>query len=234
MPAQRSTKMRPIATIGVVLLIVGGSLLASLPEKRALGVHQETFRRVPVVMVVLDEFPLATLINGNRKIDAELFPNFAKIQRDSTWFRNATTPSAFTPRALPSILSGIYPKNQTHESTKRASLFNLLGGSYEIRSHEKELGHLCSSGECEDRATSALPRLSKRYGHIFPGNRGEEFLHFLSFITKSTRPQLYFMHLVMPHQPWRSLPSGQAYPQTSPIPGEVASVGKGKEWVRDQ
>ena len=234
MLALSSGKTRPIATIGVALVIAGGSLLASLPEQRVLGsVHQETFRRVPVVMVVLDEFPIATLMNRRKKIDSDLFPNFAKIQKDSTWFRNATTPSAFTARALPAILAGIYPKNQTRESTKRASLFNLLGGSYDIRS-QKDLGYLCPSDACNDRPTPALPRLSKRYGHVFPGARGSEFLHFLSFINRSTDPRLYFMHLVMPHQPWRYLPTGQAYPQTSPIPGEIESVGKGKEWVKNK
>lgn len=79
-----------------------------------------------------------------------------------------------------------------------------------------------------------MARLMKRYGHIFPGDRGAEFLRLLSFIRHVNKPRFYFMHLVMPHQPWRYLPTGQAYPQTSPIPGEVESLGKGKEWVDDQ
>ena len=79
-----------------------------------------------------------------------------------------------------------------------------------------------------------MDKLRQNYGHIFPGDRGEEYLRFLSFLKPTDDPKLYFMHLVMPHQPWRYLPTGQAYPQTSPIPGEVESVGKGKEWLKNK
>jgi Sulfatase len=227
--------MRPLAAAGIALLIVGGALLASLPQNNALGfIKQESFREVPVVVVVFDEFPIATLMNRQGKIDAGLFPNFARLQKDSTWFRNATTPATFTSKAIPALLSGTYPKNQTRTSIKRTSLFNLLGGSYEIRSSEPELRRFCPDDECKDQPTGAMDNLVERYGHIFPGDRGQEFLRLLSFIKDGDKPKLYFMHLVMPHQPWRYLPSGQAYPQTSPIPGEVESAGKGKEWVKNK
>lgn len=231
---KRSGKVRPLAAGFLVVLIACGSWVATLPEDEALGfVHQERFRRVPVVMVVFDEFPIATLMNRQREVDPELFPNFARIQQDSIWFRNATTPSAFSNRAVPSVLTGLYPRNQNGASKKRSSIFNLLGGSYDIRANE-DLGSMCPSNACEDESTSAMDGLMKRYGHIFPANQGAKFLSFLSFIRQVNKSRFYFMHLVMPHQPWRYLPTGQVYPQTSPIPGEIESVGKGKEWADDQ
>ena len=231
-PGKKS--LRPLAAIAIAVLIVGGSLLASLPQNNALGfIRQETFRRVPVVIVVLDEFPVATLMNEDRMIDANLFPNFAKIQQDSTWFRNATTPATFTSKAIPSLVTGVYPNNQTPATKRRASLFNLLGGSYDIRSSEGGMKGLCPSDACTDQSSPAMDKLRNRYGHIFPGARGEAFLRFLSFIKPTEDPKLFFMHLVMPHQPWRYLPGGQTYPQTNPIPGEISSPGKGKEWVQN-
>ena len=44
-----------------------------------------------LVMVVFDELPLATLLDGQGAIDAALFPNFAALARTSSWFRNTTT-----------------------------------------------------------------------------------------------------------------------------------------------
>src|SRR5687767_6875714 len=116
---------RPMAALGLVSLIVAGSLLASIPENNALGfIRQDSFRKVPVVVVFFDEFPIATLMNGSKQIDSDLFPNFARIQKDSTWFRNATTPATFTSEALPALLTGLYPRHQTRQSIKRTSLFN--------------------------------------------------------------------------------------------------------------
>lgn len=226
---------RPKTAVVLAALISCGSLAATtLSDHDALGYdRQERFRKVPVVMVVLDEFPIATLMNKKGVIDDDLFPNFARIQRDSTWFRNTTTPSAFTNRAVPALLTGDLPRN-FDSTTKRSSLFNLLGGSYDIRANETELGNLCPSSACDDASTPAMESLRDRYERLFPGARGEEFLRFLSYFQKVNTPRFYFMHLVMPHQPWRYLPTGQAYPQTSPIPGELDPPGKGKEWAKDK
>src|SRR4029078_12793539 len=58
-----------------------------------------------VVMIVLDEFPEASLLDGHGRVDAELFPNFAKLSDDSTWYRNETTVAEYTVRAVPAILT---------------------------------------------------------------------------------------------------------------------------------
>ncbi|HRK48306.1 MAG TPA: hypothetical protein PK324_21940, partial [Nocardioides sp.] len=55
----------------------------------------------PVVLVVLDEFPLASLLDEGDRIDAEQFPNLARLAEDATWFRNASGVSPTTPEAVP-------------------------------------------------------------------------------------------------------------------------------------
>jgi hypothetical protein len=45
----------------------------------------------PIVHIVLDELAVTTIDAGDGTIDAELFPNLAKLARDATWYRNATT-----------------------------------------------------------------------------------------------------------------------------------------------
>ena len=64
---------------------------------------------IPVVLLVFDEFCGSTLMNPDREIDAERFPNFAALARQSTWFRNASSVSPITTQAVPAILSGRYP-----------------------------------------------------------------------------------------------------------------------------
>ena len=62
-----------------------------------------------VVMVVFDEFSGTTLLNGQMEIDARRFPNFARLGKASTFYRNATTVHPRTNVAVPTILSGRFP-----------------------------------------------------------------------------------------------------------------------------
>lgn len=63
----------------------------------------------PVVMVVLDEFSGTTLLNDRMEIDTRRFPQFARLAKASTFYRNATTVHARTNVAVPAILSGRFP-----------------------------------------------------------------------------------------------------------------------------
>ena len=64
---------------------------------------------VPVVLIVFDEFSGTTLLDERMEIDAQLFPQFARLAELSTWYRNATTVSPRTDIAVPAILSGRFP-----------------------------------------------------------------------------------------------------------------------------
>jgi hypothetical protein len=64
---------------------------------------------IPVVLIVFDEFSGITLMNERGEIDKSRFPQFARLAKNSTWYRNATTVSPRTDIAVPAILSGQYP-----------------------------------------------------------------------------------------------------------------------------
>src|SRR5829696_1090388 len=71
-----------------------------------------------------------------------------------------------------------------------------------------------TSGSAADLAPSADPakrrQIFKRY------KRGVSFQRFLSAIRRPADPgqrALYFVHVLIPHQPWKHLPSGRTYPE---------------------
>ena len=65
-----------------------------------------------VVMVVFDEFSGTTLLNDRMEIDARRFPQFARLAKTSTFYRNATTVHPRTIVAVPAILSGRFPERE--------------------------------------------------------------------------------------------------------------------------
>lgn len=71
---------------------------------------------IPVVLYLVDELPLTSMIDASGEIDARLFPSFARLRNQSTWFRNATAVNPYTYGAIPAILTGRYTDNVTPPS----------------------------------------------------------------------------------------------------------------------
>ena len=239
---------------------------------------------VPVVMVVLDELPVASLMDESYGIDAEMFPSFGRLAATSTWFRNATSVHDFTDIAVPAILTGNlgdkhklpiathYPKN----------VFTLLGGAYDVHASEA-FTQLCPVSICTSTSKPApafaarwkslakdlrviyehvvappsfedrLPSIDQTWGDFGgtggkpasadPGKAGKpgvsadpvgEFRAFNRSIAPAQRPSLWVLHVELPHAPWKYLPTGQRYPQTSPIPGRVGQIWGADEWLITQ
>ena len=65
--------------------------------------------RVPVVMVVFDEFPGTDLLGADGTIDAKRYPDFARLAKDATFFKNAHSVYDSTSRAVPAIMDGNMP-----------------------------------------------------------------------------------------------------------------------------
>jgi hypothetical protein len=124
----------------------------------------EVRSEAPVVLLVLDELPVVSLLDREGRIDAGRYPNFARLVRDSTWFRNTTTLSAQTTRAVPAILTGKAPRGrklpvfQDHPE----NLFTLLGRRYRLNVHESQT-RLCPDELCSAGAPAAGERLSSLY-----------------------------------------------------------------------
>lgn len=98
----------------------------------------------PVVMVIFDEFPLISLLNGRREIDPGLFPHLAELAAGSYWFRNATTNNESTLLSIPVILSGTLPKQRPYPlplfREYPRNLFSMLARSHDLRIRENVTG----------------------------------------------------------------------------------------------
>lgn len=140
----------PLAACGLFLFVspVAGFVLPSAVA--GTGPSSPTLTP-PVVMIVLDELPVTSLMRGDGQIDDELFPTFARLAEEGTWYRNATTVDTFTTQSVPAILTGNYPEPEQlaiagdHPDT----LFELLGGVYDVHALES-VTQLCSEDVCAE------------------------------------------------------------------------------------
>ncbi|MPZ25816.1 MAG: sulfatase-like hydrolase/transferase [Micromonosporaceae bacterium] len=116
------------------------------------GVPDVTGPHPPIVMIILDELAMLSLLDETGGVDAERFPNFARLAGDSTWYRNATAAAGWTPYAIPAMLSGRWPSEELapHHASYPDNLFTLLGEVYQISASES-ITELCPPWYCGDR-----------------------------------------------------------------------------------
>lgn len=127
-----------------------------------------------IVFVQLDELPLASLMEPSGSINDSLFPNFARLADEGTWYRNALSDSIATTQSVPSILTGtrvergLSPTAADHPN----NLFTLLADSHEMHVIEW-VAALCVEDICPDyagrapaRFTSLVTDLFVVYGHL--------------------------------------------------------------------
>jgi len=105
-----------------------------------------------IVVLILDEFPTSSLMNGGGQIDAARYPSFGDLARHSTWFRNATSEHEGTHAAVPAILDGRLPKRgrQPTFAEHPQNLFTLLGGRYRMNVWETQT-HVCPTSLCRGK-----------------------------------------------------------------------------------
>ena len=107
----------------------------------------------PIVVVVFDELPLASVVGADAEtIDADRFPNLARLAGDGVWYPNATSVAGYTHEAVPAILTGERVHDENLPPTPSGhpdSLFTFLADDYTITSHE-ELTGLCTPSLCEE------------------------------------------------------------------------------------
>ena len=103
----------------------------------------------PIVFVVFDELPLNSLLDDRYAVDVVRYPRFAQLAADSFWFRNTHTVHARTVRAVPAILSGLYPNPRAVPTAQYYpnNLFTLLADAYEMTSFAT-FARLCPEGAC--------------------------------------------------------------------------------------
>ncbi|MFT5768258.1 MAG: hypothetical protein ACI9H8_000212, partial [Lysobacterales bacterium] len=114
--------------------------------------------RPDIVFLVLDEFPLVSLLNSELEINRERFPHFARLADQAIWYRAATSPAETTVAAVPAILSGMRPLPASELLPIAANfprnLFTLLQNDYTMIAYETAT-RLCPVGRCNgDKQTS--------------------------------------------------------------------------------
>ncbi|NKB32779.1 MAG: sulfatase-like hydrolase/transferase [Pseudomonadales bacterium] len=138
-----------------LLFIINGNVLRTVFIAAEPTEIQSSNVDTPVVMVVFDELPLISLLDENLDIDAERYPNFARLKNDSHWFRNTHTVSSVTTLATPALLSGTLRTNALPVAADHPqNLFSLLSASHELHAWEI-VTRLCASSKCNEQTSSA-------------------------------------------------------------------------------
>jgi hypothetical protein len=174
--------------------------------------------RPPVVVLILDEFPVDTLLRPDGTIDAERYPHFADLAAHSTWFPNAFTIYDSTFKSVPAIMDAVTPRRGTAADYRshRHSIYTLLDrlgyGVVDVASGEA----LCPPRICPG-VRSRRPGVLKR---LAGGGRPPRLHAWVGSIRRRGRPFLYLHHALLPHEPWIYLPSGhQSRPAgNDPVP----------------
>lgn len=278
----RFAPVRLFATLlGPAIILVPAAFLLQPPVSRLLDTgSREPVPAVdfattpPIVMVVFDELPLASLLDSEGQIDAERFPNFDALRQDATWFRNASTVAELTIAALPAILTGTSPVNGRLPVADEypGNLFTLLAPHYRMHVVEP-LTRLCPDDLCArdrldpvrwlapvlldvavvylhtilpDDLTEGLPPVTQNWrdfvsnddwrARLASGQTGDRPDSVVTFIEQieaepdSARPTFHFLHVLLPHEPWVYLPTGQRFSAS----GAVAGVRNEGMWVDDR
>lgn len=256
----------PLLFAGVFLLATPVSVLVTASDPAAAAGLGGT--RTPVVVVVLDEFPLGGLLDGKGKIDAVRFPGFARLAEISTWYPRATTVAPWTNLAVPAILSGKLPDAASVApvaAVRPRSLFTMLGRSHTMHVTES-VTRLCPKSLCGASTTRAdesaslvtdtaivllhqllpsglaerwLPAISGQWGGFGAApepsalptdgkdlssakwrnsiegdaarDQRSQFAQFVTSIHGPAGADLWYLHEMLPHMPYRFLPDGTRY-----------------------
>jgi Sulfatase len=250
----------PLIFVLVFLLLSPSSrlVLPARPEATAAAAPGAAGPKPPLVMILFDEFPLSSLLDRKGRIDRRVYPNFAALADQSTWYRNATGVAGYTPWAMPAMLTGRYPAKVKAPSYTEYpdNMLTLFGRYYDLKVFET-ISQLCPPSRCRSTAgnlgraglgavigdsarvyreivspydaavdpasfidqTAAEETAPEDGGPLDPQfrfnqlrlNQPSRFNDFLAGLKDSQRPAMHFLHLLLPHQPWKYLPSGVQY-----------------------
>ena len=193
--------LRPILALSLVAA-VALTACATDPEPSRQGAG-----RPPVVVLILDEFPTDDLLRPDGSIDAERFPNFARLASMSSWFPNAYTAYDSTFKAVPAILDARLPAEGTAPDVRshQPSIYHLMDRlGYEVHKVESASA-VCPPRICPGTRVRRPGVLDRLKGGGRPGRLHE----WMAKIHRRERPAFYLHHALLPHEPWLYLPSGR-------------------------
>ncbi len=147
----------------VMIMFVATSASARLiwTEPEAVDTTVEVANPAPIVMIQLDEMPVASIMDQAGNVNTELFPNFARLEQEGTWYRNALSSSIASTQSIPAILTGVLGEKGMSPSSVDYpdNLFTLLSGTYEMQVIEW-VADMCPEDICPDYAGRAPARFS--------------------------------------------------------------------------
>jgi arylsulfatase A-like enzyme len=161
------------AVLIMFFVISPTSRLLAEPEETTAGTDH-VGRPAPIVLIQLDELPLASLMDQEGGINEDLFPNFARLADEGNWYRTALSNSIATTSSVPAILTGKLGDKELSPSVvdHPDNLFTLLGAGYEMHAVEW-LTELCPEELCKDfagrgpaRFGNLLADVGVVYGHL--------------------------------------------------------------------
>ena len=200
---------------------VSGLAFPSQPEARSIAGTV----RAPIVVVLFDELPLSSLMDDRGHVDAVRYPAFAKLERTSTWFRNAYAVYDSTEHAQPSIMDGDYPAagELPIASDHPASLFTLFGKTHRMNVSE-EATSLCPRGLCKDA------RLAEPYGERMKSMASDLGLVWLHMVS----PAGLEANLPSVSDNWGNFAGGAGVPNTANVQANLTAARKERfdDWVR--
>jgi hypothetical protein len=253
-PTREFLRFASAALVFFVALFLFVSPVSSLVRTGTVDVEGDVAldRRPPVIMLVLDELPLASLVDRSGRIDEELYPGFARLAAHTTWYRNATAVSPTTWYSVPSSVTGHFPTENALPVVSQwpGSLFTLFGSGYRYDVQEAITG-MCPTARCDREGGGGLPELVDRavnlYGDVvtpeevaadpqatfiegddpdiefdaFDRFQPDRFSRFLDGLRDEHTPGIHYLHLLLPHTPWRLFPSGMSYARPERSPGQA-------------
>lgn len=206
-------------------------------SSHAAGVDSET----PVVIVIFDEFPLASLEDSKGRIDSTLYPGFGDLAATSTWYPDMTAVADQTAVAVPAILTGKTPGDRPGDKPIPPGIASYpdnlctgaADGGYEVFSSER-ITDLCHrSWGLGTRVSQLIKRglttgddlaptdLENKAADTFARNYRAPYSELGAdrdnvvddFINNmpGRKRSLSVLHVTLPHVNWEYMPDGSNY-----------------------
>jgi hypothetical protein len=146
----------PIA-VTVLFLLFSPVNRVAFPSNTAAEAGEFSAADTPVVIVVWDAFNSVGLAGPDGEIDVGMYPNFARLANDGTWYRRASGVSDSTSMAVPAITDGRFPSSEELPifADHPRNLFTLLGESHTVVAREPVTA-VCPPSICEDTTPQLL------------------------------------------------------------------------------
>lgn len=145
----------PVVLLGIFVFTMPVGDVLREPDS-VVGNPVDVSDPVPLVVVVFDEFPVASIIDSSGDLRESRYPNLARLAADGTWYRNAMTVQQQTKHSVPAILTGTDPEQSQIPVAGQYpfNLFTALRSTYDLQVNES-ITQLCPQQLCAGLSASA-------------------------------------------------------------------------------